>query len=79
MLTGPTGEVHTLAFSNSDRLLASGSADKTIRIWNLKDKRSPQVLPDHERGVSSVDFSADQKFLISGSLDGKIKIWKLSN
>ncbi len=58
---------------------ASGSADKTIRIWHLKEKRSPQVLSDHERGVASVAFSDDKRLLISGSLDGKIKIWKLSN
>jgi WD40 repeat protein len=71
--------VHTIAFSNDGSLLASGSADKTIRIWSLKSKRSPQVLSEHERGVSSVVFSADQKLLISGSLDGKVKVWKLAD
>jgi WD40 repeat protein len=79
VLTGHNGEVHTIAFSNDNRLLASGSADKTIRIWFLKNKRSPQVLSEHEQGVSSVGFSTDQKLLVSGSLDGKIKVWKLAN
>ena len=69
----------TLDFSNDGCLLVSGSADKTVRIWFLKEKRSPQVLSEHERGVTSVGFSADQKLLISGSLDGKVKIWKLAN
>ena len=34
--TNKAGIIHTVAFSNSDQLLVSGSADKTIRIWDLQ-------------------------------------------
>jgi WD40 repeat protein len=70
--------VHIVAFSKGDRLLASAGADKSIKIWSVKDKTLIQTLTGHDRGVSSVDFSDDVSSLVSGSLDGKVKVWQRS-
>jgi len=46
--------------------LATGSLDKTIRIWNLPDLNLMKVL-DNEAGIIELKFIPDGKFLVAGS------------
>ena len=56
-------------------LLASGSYDDTIKIWDLATGACVSTLKGYGGAVYSVAWSPDIARLASGSLDGTIKIW----
>ncbi len=76
-LSGHSGEVNSLAFSRDRITLASGSDDKTIKIWNLNNKKEIRTLKGHLDFVYSVAISPDGQIIVSGSRDKTIKIWNL--
>ena len=76
-LEHPGGSVESVAFSPDGTLLASGSAGKTIRLWNLSSGglKPPLILTGHANQVVSLSFIKGGAYLASGSYDGKINIW----
>ncbi|MFK7779171.1 MAG: hypothetical protein QM501_13780 [Gimesia sp.] len=58
--------------------LVSGSADGTVRVWDLKGKKQIRSI-NHAAPVTAVDVSPDAKTLVSVSVNGTGKIWQLSN
>jgi hypothetical protein len=77
ILTGHRGAVKCLAYSGNDLWLASGGADRTIRLW--KGRQFKTALEGHKRGITCVAFSPDGKTLASGSADETVKIWDLES
>ena len=76
-LTGHGSYVRSVAFSPDGKTLASGSDDKTIKLWRVRDGRLMKTLTGHGSLVLSVAFSPDGKTLVSGSDD--IKLWRVSD
>ncbi|RYP92644.1 hypothetical protein DL770_001286 [Monosporascus sp. CRB-9-2] len=74
-LEGHTGSVQSVAFSHDSKLLASGSWDSTIRLWDPATGQLQQTLGGHTGSVASVAFSHDSKLLASGSSDSTIRLW----
>ncbi|WXC50995.1 hypothetical protein QX201_010700 [Fusarium graminearum] len=70
--------VSSVVFSSDDRLIASGSWDKTIKIWNVATGKEEQTLEGHTDWVNSVVFSSDDRLIASGSDDNTIKIWNVA-
>jgi WD40 repeat protein len=59
-------------------MIATGSRDRTIKLWNSATGEEILTLAGHKNTVTSVTFSSDGKTLVSGSEDNTIKIWQLS-
>ena len=74
---GHTYRVNSIAFSPDGRLLASGSRDQKVRLWNVSDGELLQTLEGHEDEVNSVDFSPDGSLIASSSDDDTIILWGL--
>jgi WD40 repeat protein len=59
------------------RILASGSADQTVRLWSLPDGRLIETLIGHGDSVECLAMSPDGRFLASGSTDRTVRLWSL--
>lgn len=70
--------VTSIAVSPDSNYVATGSKDKSIKLWELKTGREVRSLLGHEMTVNSIRFSPDGKQLISGSNDKTIRIWDLT-
>lgn len=64
-----------MAFSPNGELLASGSLDDTVWLWQVKDGKLLSTLKGHTGTVFSVTFSPDGSTLPSGSGDGTVRLW----
>ncbi len=73
-LTGHNNDVRSVSFSPDGTLLASGSLDGTIGLWNVKTGKRLHTLTGHRSGASSVSFSPDGSLLTSGS-GNTIGLW----
>jgi len=69
--------VRAVAFSPSDRLLASGSDDHTVRVWEAATGEELAEL-EHDGRVFAVAFSADGQWIISGADDLKARVWEVA-
>ena len=74
-LVGHASEVTSVMFSPDGKTLASGSNDKTIKLWDVKTGIEKMSLVGHSSEVTSVMFSPDGKTLASGGNDKTIKLW----
>ena len=83
--TAHRGLVKTLSFSADGKLLASGSYDTTILLWDMSDPENPrrlgkgEPLVSHLSFVTSLAFSPDGRTLISAGDDRNLFIWDISN
>jgi serine/threonine protein kinase len=76
-LCGHSDVVRAVAISPDGQLLASGSYDKTIKLWAMHTGELLHTLTGHHNRVNCIAISPDGEFLASGSYDKTIKLWAL--
>lgn len=77
-LVGHVGVVLVLATSRFNSMLVSGSADKSIRLWDLHLGTILQVLENGHVGAVtclSIGGTDEDPWIASGSFDGKVIVW----
>jgi WD40 repeat protein len=76
---GHTDAVTSVCFSPDGKRLASGSSDRTVKVWDAETSRELFTLKGHAFAVTSVCFSPDGNRIASGGGEsfkpGEVKLW----
>jgi len=77
-LTGHDSAVHSVSYSPDGHLLASGSNDGTVRIWDtLTGEETMSPMRSGDEAVLSVDFARNGKWVASGTGAGNVCVWNV--
>ena len=80
LLAGDVGDIYALAISRDGRTLATGSLDRTVRLWDIESQQAVGTpLPGPGRGVGAVApyFTADGAALIANYATGRAYRWDI--
>lgn len=71
--------IDALAVSPNDELLATGSKDKTAKIFTVDGLSQVAVLKGHKRGIFALNFSPIDQVIVTASGDSTMKMWNLQD
>lgn len=66
-----------MKFHPDGLLLAGGTEEKTVCVWDIKDQVTVATLQGHEGDVQALSFSENGFYLATGASDGTVKLWDL--
>lgn len=72
-------DINVVSVAPNDSLIATGSQDKTARLWKATDLSLVATLKGHRRGVWDCQFSPHDRVMATGSGDKTIKLWSLAD
>lgn len=73
---GHEQDIYSLDFARNGRLIASGSGDHTVRIWDIARGGEALIL-GIEDGVTTVAISPNGEYVAAGSLDKSVRVWEI--
>jgi|EP00927_Polykrikos_kofoidii_P067037 pre-mRNA-processing factor 19 len=68
---------HCMKFHPDGLILAGGTEENTIAVWDVKEQAIGATLTGHEGPIETLAFSENGYYLASGSRDGAVKLWDL--
>lgn len=77
-MVGHQSWVNCVVFMPGSTVLASGSHDQTVRLWDTRQQVQLQAFHGHQESVTAVAFSPDNDLIASGSKDHTVRIWSVS-
>jgi len=77
--TGHSSRVNCAVFGPDHHWLASGSADNSIRLWDVDSGLELRALAGHQNWINALAVSDDGELLASGSNDRTVKVWNVSS
>jgi WD40 repeat protein len=75
VLRGHADAVTCVTFLDKGKILASGSSDKTVKLWDMATGKELATLEGHEQRIQAIAGTAEGKMLASGDDDGLVKVW----
>lgn len=78
-LPGHSEAILSSCFSPDSKLIATGSGDTTVRLWNPESQMPDRTLEGHKNWVLVLAFSPDATRLASASMDGTVRVWNPAN
>jgi len=88
VLTGHGASIRSVSFSPDGGMLATGSHDRTIKLWDIEARRELPVMYPHGKAILTISFSSDGRTVATGSEDETViltdvvkgeKLWKSGN
>ena len=77
VLEGHTNYVEYARFYPTGKILASGSADKTLKFWDIMERKEISTHKIHDDFVTAIAFNKEGTLMITGDYSGKIKVWEI--
>jgi len=71
----PSKHIHAVSFSSDGKLLAGGSWDTTVKIWDSMSGELKRTLKGHKRHIRTVVFALQGSLLASGGDDRMVILW----
>ncbi len=72
-------DINIVSVAPNDSLIATGSQDKTVKLWRSSDLALHGTLKGHKRGVWDCQFSHHDRVLATGSGDRTVKLWSIAD
>ncbi len=72
------GPVENIVLSNYGKYVASSSKDKSLVIWDIKDRKEKYVFPKNEEEIKCITFSHNDEYIAYGLANGEIYIRELN-
>ena len=72
-------DINIVSVAPNDSYIATGSQDKTAKLWKSADLSLVATLKGHRRGVWDCQFSPFDRVIATGSGDKTVKLWSLSD
>lgn len=70
--------VYSLAFTPDSKILAVGTGNKEIHLWDVATQQLTETMKGHQHAVCELAFSVDGTILASGDTGGKIHLWEFA-
>ncbi|GJN91586.1 hypothetical protein Rhopal_004609-T1 [Rhodotorula paludigena] len=77
-LASPPGSVYSLGTTPTGSLIAAGTPERIVRVWDPRSRKQVSRLGGHTDNIRAVLLSDDGKFLLSASSDSTVKLWSLA-
>ncbi|KAL3791169.1 hypothetical protein ACHAWO_013600 [Cyclotella atomus] len=72
-------DINIVSVAPNDSLIATGSQDKTVKLWRSTDLALQATLKGHKRGIWDCQFSKTDRVLATASGDRTIKLWSIAD